>query len=141
MGKNDRQPTPDELRLWREAVSADQPRVPSKPRPHSGPAGANNPKRRSPVQSPGALGKHEARAIKRGRLAIDDRIDLHGMTQDIAHDELTGFIQDAARRGHKCVLVITGKGTPRNGREDIQSMLRPRECCARWCPGGCPAPS
>ena len=124
MGKNDRQPTPDELRLWREAASADQPRVPSKPRPHSGPAGANIPKRRSPVQSPGALGKHEARAIKRGSLAIDDRIDLHGMTQDIAHDELTGFIQDAARRGHKCVLVITGKGTPRNDREDIQSMLR-----------------
>ena len=125
MGKNDRQPTPDELRLWREAVSTDQAgESPPEPPPQPGLPGLNSPKRHPPTQSLGALGKHETRAIKRGRLAIDDRIDLHGMTQDMAYGELVGFIQDAARHGHKCVLVITGKGSPRRDAADPQIMPR-----------------
>ena len=47
-----------------------------------------------------------------GKLAIDDRIDLHGMTQGRAHTALRGFLASAQARGCKMVLVITGKGKP-----------------------------
>lgn len=48
--------------------------------------------------------------LKRGKLAPEARIDLHGMTADRAHGALRGFIMDAHARGLRLVLVITGKG-------------------------------
>jgi DNA-nicking Smr family endonuclease len=51
--------------------------------------------------------------LKRGRYAIEGRIDLHGMTQDRAHAALLGFVERSARQGLRCVLVITGKGLRR----------------------------
>lgn len=48
--------------------------------------------------------------LKRGKLAPEARIDLHGMTAERAHGALRGFILDAAARGQRLVLVITGKG-------------------------------
>ncbi|WP_298812335.1 Smr/MutS family protein [uncultured Roseibium sp.] len=50
------------------------------------------------------------RKIVRGVRAIDARIDLHGLTQNQAHDRLLGFLYQAQARRHKVVLVITGKG-------------------------------
>ena len=48
--------------------------------------------------------------MKRGKLAIDGRIDLHGMTLDRAHPTLTQFILSSQAAGRRLVLVITGKG-------------------------------
>ncbi len=48
--------------------------------------------------------------MKKGRLAPEARIDLHGMTIAEAHPELTGFILRAVARNFRLVLVITGKG-------------------------------
>lgn len=48
--------------------------------------------------------------LKRGRLPIEGRMDLHGMTQDEAHPKLNDFILRAHHDGKRCVLVITGKG-------------------------------
>lgn len=48
--------------------------------------------------------------LKRGKLTPDARIDLHGMTLDRAHPALTRFIMGAHAKGHRLVLVITGKG-------------------------------
>ena len=48
--------------------------------------------------------------MKRGKLAPEARLDLHGMTLDQAHPELTRFILTAASRNFRLVLVITGKG-------------------------------
>lgn len=50
--------------------------------------------------------------LRRGKMAPDARIDLHGMTQAEAHVELTDFILRSYGRGHRLVLVITGKGGP-----------------------------
>ncbi|MEZ5841672.1 MAG: Smr/MutS family protein [Hyphomicrobiales bacterium] len=50
--------------------------------------------------------------LVRGSVAIDDRIDLHGMTQSEAHGALRGFLVAAQKRGARMVLVITGKGRP-----------------------------
>ena len=49
-------------------------------------------------------------ALRRGRLAIEARIDLHGMVQAEAHFALTAFILRARAAGHAYVLVVTGKG-------------------------------
>ncbi len=48
--------------------------------------------------------------MKRGKLAPEARIDLHGMTLDEAHTELTRFMLTSYSRGLRLVLVITGKG-------------------------------
>jgi DNA-nicking Smr family endonuclease len=51
------------------------------------------------------------RKIAKGRLALEARIDLHGMIQSEAHGFLLGFLMKAHARGLRHVLVITGKGT------------------------------
>lgn len=40
----------------------------------------------------------------------DRRVDLHGMTAQVAHTVLTQFIMSAHASGARLVLVITGKG-------------------------------
>ena len=50
------------------------------------------------------------RQLRRGQYAIQDEIDLHGMTREEAHAALQTFISDAiAHRAH-CVRVVHGKG-------------------------------
>lgn len=49
--------------------------------------------------------------MKRGKLAPESRIDLHGMTLAEAHPELIRFILNAQEDGQRLVLVITGKGS------------------------------
>ena len=48
--------------------------------------------------------------LKRGQLAVEGRIDLHGLTLDQAHAGLTAFLKGAYNRQARCVLVVTGKG-------------------------------
>ncbi len=56
------------------------------------------------------IDKRQAERFRGGRLPIEGRIDLHGRTQQEAHDDLRAFLADAHGRGKRCVLVITGKG-------------------------------
>lgn len=67
-----------------------------------------------PFAAPQLDGKRTARFLK-GELAIEGRIDLHGMTLDLAHKALAGFVVQARSRGHRVVLVITGKGVGKGG--------------------------
>ena len=53
--------------------------------------------------------------MKKGKLSPEGRIDLHGMTLAQAHPAVTRFILDAHASGKRLVLVITGKGKPRDG--------------------------
>lgn len=53
--------------------------------------------------------------IAKGRLTIDARIDLHGMTQPQAHGLLLDFLHQAHGSGLRHVLVITGKGRGGDG--------------------------
>lgn len=48
--------------------------------------------------------------LAKGRLALEARIDLHGMIQSEAHGLLLSFLLRAHDRGLRHVLVITGKG-------------------------------
>ncbi len=56
------------------------------------------------------IARREKQHLARGRLDIDARIDLHGMTQARAHAALVHFLRRAQADGAKFVLVITGKG-------------------------------
>jgi DNA-nicking Smr family endonuclease len=51
------------------------------------------------------------RKIAKGRVVIEARIDLHGLTQSGAYGLLLGFLQRAHLRKLRHVLVITGKGS------------------------------
>nr|WP_321461668.1 Smr/MutS family protein [uncultured Cohaesibacter sp.] len=58
-----------------------------------------------------AIDRKEKKRIVQGRLAIDARLDLHGMTQKEAHAALFGFLRSCHQSNHKHLLVITGKGS------------------------------
>lgn len=49
--------------------------------------------------------------LGRGRIEIDGRIDLHGLTQSEARGALHRFLHARWQRGDRTILVITGKGS------------------------------
>lgn len=55
------------------------------------------------------------KGVRKGRVEIDTRIDLHGMTQAQAKKALSTTLMRAAKRGKRCLLVITGKGPRLDG--------------------------
>ncbi len=74
--------------------------------------------RKNPAKStfrPNALDDRAFRDLKKGKLAIDGRLDLHGMTQDEAQIALDNFLVSARVSGRRHVLVITGKGRANDG--------------------------
>jgi len=62
----------------------------------------------SPPLAP--LERRLKRDLSRGRAAIDDALDLHGLNQAEAHHALRSFLFTAQARGAKIVIVVTGKG-------------------------------
>lgn len=80
---------------------------------------APSPRRRRAAElshgdAPG-VDRRTADNLRKGRTEIEARIDLHGMTQAEAHRALTSFIVGQHEAGRRCVLVVTGKGTWREG--------------------------
>jgi len=61
-------------------------------------------------RKPGGLDGNTQDRLRKGTLDPDARIDLHGMTEAVAHRALLGFLRNAQRGGARLVLVITGKG-------------------------------
>lgn len=57
--------------------------------------------------------------LKRGRLPIQGKLDLHGMDRVRAHRALGRFLESAAAQGRRCVLVVTGKGGTRPGEDSF----------------------
>ena len=126
--------TDDDLAVWRAATRDVTPRdpdhVPPAPaRPESASESDETPKagpqpgqparrRQGGGQTPLRVGelagvdRRTAERLRRGRLPIEAKLDLHGMTRADAHTALAGFVQRCAGRGNRCVLVITGKGGP-----------------------------
>ena len=50
------------------------------------------------------------RQLRRGKFAVQDEIDLHGLIVSEAHECLREFITLCNRRGIKCVRIVHGKG-------------------------------
>jgi DNA-nicking Smr family endonuclease len=70
------------------------------------------------------LGRRVKQRLARGTLAIDGRLDLHGLTQARAHDALLAFLRTARGNGCKIVLVITGKGASFGDSTSVRGVLR-----------------
>lgn len=56
-----------------------------------------------------------ASRLRRGRLRIKGRLDLHGLSQAHAHAALRRFVSAAWQLGLRSILVITGKGNRTDG--------------------------
>ncbi len=52
--------------------------------------------------------------LRKGLVDPDAKLDLHGMTEAAAHRTLNVWLAAAHGRGHRLVLVVTGKGNPKN---------------------------
>lgn len=65
---------------------------------------------------PVALDRRTVKRIRARRLAVEGRIDLHGMTLPVAQEALTRFILLAAEENRRTLLVITGKGRAEVGK-------------------------
>lgn len=50
------------------------------------------------------------RRLRRGDFAWQAYIDLHGMTAEEARPAIDRFLAEAVRVGHRCVLVVHGRG-------------------------------
>jgi DNA-nicking Smr family endonuclease len=61
--------------------------------------------------SPAAIDVRTRGRIAKGRVTLDARIDLHGLTQAEAHGLLLSFLHRAHAADLRHVLVITGKGS------------------------------
>ncbi|GLS36248.1 DNA mismatch repair protein MutS [Mesorhizobium tianshanense] len=62
-----------------------------------------------------ALDEPTLEKLSKGRLPIEGRVDLHGLTQDEAYSLLFSFLHRAHAGGIRYVLVITGKGSSSGG--------------------------
>lgn len=52
--------------------------------------------------------------IRRGKIEVDAKIDLHGMRQSEAHQALIARISRARLDGKRVLLVVTGKGASKD---------------------------
>jgi DNA-nicking Smr family endonuclease len=66
-------------------------------------------------RAPGGVDRGTVERLRRGRVAVDGRIDLHGMDQRAAFAALMGFVETSSRAGKRALLVITGKGALSEG--------------------------
>jgi DNA-nicking Smr family endonuclease len=59
------------------------------------------------------------RRLQRGEFRVEDEIDLHGLIAVEAREALRSFLNEAIRRGLRCVRVIHGKGLGSKNREPV----------------------
>ncbi|WP_271897723.1 Smr/MutS family protein [Candidatus Phyllobacterium onerii] len=90
----------------KEPVSM-HPSAPENPRPLAAVAEAKP----APAHRLHPIDRPTHKKIAKGRVVIEARIDLHGLTQSEAYGLLLGFLQRAHLRKLRHVLVITGKGS------------------------------
>lgn len=106
---------PSALSKKSKAVLKDPPTPDTRPRAKTLQTGIK--KTPVPVQAPEKAGFDRATEtrLKKGKLPIEGRIDLHGMTQEEAHRALHRFVTSSRKTGRRTVLVITGKGKAGGG--------------------------
>ncbi len=134
--------TPDEEDLWRRVtrtvrplarrdhvpVRADPPLralshpMTDAPRHHAPPA-----PRKDKGAAPAPLAdRSPEKRVRRGKLDVGARLDLHGFTQDEAHAALTRFVLHARADGVRVALVVTGKGGRLRSGESAPGVLKQR---------------
>lgn len=141
---------PDERELWRRFASSvrpldakrlkalDEAVPPPEPRPEARPLPIPAQTPRDLPRPPDVSARRPAdrssdRRLRRGRVEVEARLDLHGLTASAARGELLRFLMRARVRGFGTVLVITGKGA--GARAQDESRFEPWSVDARPLPG------
>ena len=77
------------------------------------------------------IDRTSARRMQRGQVPIEDRLDLHGLSQEQAQKEVKAFISSAVQKNFRHVLIITGKGRDGHGilRERVPEWLKDAPLC------------
>jgi DNA-nicking Smr family endonuclease len=129
MGKRDTN-IEDDAELWARVAQTAEPltkknrvaRIAAPPKPAQPPkaSSARKAEIKAPVLPPRpshaphtGLDRQTARKLDKGSLAVEARLDLHGLRQRDAHVALRKFLKWAQGKDYRHVLVITGKGAPR----------------------------
>jgi len=68
------------------------------------------------------LDRNTSERLRKGKMEIEGRLDLHGLNRRAAHSKLKSFVGHAHRQGWRCVLVITGKGSSAHVTDDAPFM-------------------
>jgi DNA-nicking Smr family endonuclease len=61
------------------------------------------------------LDRKEKQRVRRGKIEVDGKIDLHGLRQNEAHTVLIERIGRARLDGKRILLIVTGKGSSKGG--------------------------
>jgi DNA-nicking Smr family endonuclease len=122
--------------LWDEVKKSVAPLRPSLAKPEVAEASPARRKTPAPAPQPVSMPKAAAKPpplatldrrsrsrVARGRIEIDARFDLHGLTLERAHQRLHTFLRNAQVRGDRLVLVITGKGGSGAMRREVPHWL------------------
>jgi len=96
----------EEKTLFKKAVEQTRPQVIAKPKPKK-PAGKTK-------SGHSGLDGNTRQRLKRGAKEPEARMDLHGLTQEVAHRALLAFLRRSHKAGLRLTLVITGKGNVKN---------------------------
>jgi DNA-nicking Smr family endonuclease len=72
---------------------------------------------RKQFQNP-QLDKRTFEKLRKGKLPIEARLDLHGMNKEKAHEAVTHFIKGSYAWGLRTLIIITGKGKSKSKAED-----------------------
>lgn len=115
-----RKPTDEEKTLWQQVIQGVRPLAKKEVVTHKAPAPSKVSIRKKieawqykelyaniSIPDPKA---REAKWMPTGKVHIDGRIDLHGMTLAQAEDQLKHYLLQAQWSGKRWILVITGKG-------------------------------
>lgn len=57
--------------------------------------------------------------FKREEFKVEAVLDLHGMTENKAFEEVENFVAKCYNRGLRCIIIVTGKGLKHSEDEDI----------------------
>jgi DNA-nicking Smr family endonuclease len=122
----------DRARIVTQTAPRPAPKLPPKRKPGTQPAAkpTQKPAPKPVSVAPGpSLDRQVARKLDTGKLAVEARLDLHGLKQVEAHAALRRFLRSAQASGKRHVLVITGKGATREQarsfyEEDERGVLR-----------------
>ena len=90
--------------------------------------------------------KKRLRELRRGKLKINDTLDLHGYTQTSTPIAISNFITSCSYPENQCVMIITGKGKNSPDRVSVVRTIaletlrnHPRVlayCCSQPADGG-----
>ena len=117
---------PDEPARAEAPVTAAKSTGKPSPAPKAKPAAPSPAPQTQPSKSPpiAVYDEKERRRLGKHPDLIDGRLDLHGFRQREAHAALRSFLFNAVVRGHRHVLIITGKGFAAERQRDFSAEER-----------------